>query len=58
MGEYEFDMEVTPKREEYMKNLLLRLWADQNNVNIKDMVVTVQKQSAKEFEDFSGNMQY
>ncbi len=47
MGEHELDMEVTPEREEYMKDLLLRLWADQNNASMKDMEVTVQKQPTK-----------
>ena len=33
----EFDMEVTKERAEYMKNLLVRLYADQIGMEVKSI---------------------
>ena len=37
----EFDMEVTPEREQYMKDLIVRLLAHQHGVDMKDVTVTI-----------------
>lgn len=43
MGNTELDMELTPKREAKIKETLLRLFADQNGWDYKDMEVTIKK---------------
>lgn len=37
----EYDMEVTPERAEFIKQHLLRLYADQIGVKVNDLIVTV-----------------
>lgn len=40
MQEKRFDMEVTPERADYMKRLLLRLYADQMGMDVVSVTVT------------------
>lgn len=40
MKEQQFDMEVTPERADYMKRLLLRLYADQMGMEVVSVTVT------------------
>lgn len=44
----EFDMEVTDERFEYMKNLLVRLYADQIGMNVKSIRVSPASEKTKE----------
>lgn len=39
MEEKQFDMEVTPERAEYMKKLLVRLYAHQIGAEVKSVTV-------------------
>lgn len=39
MKEQQFDMEVTPERADYMKRLLLRLYADQMGMEVVSVTV-------------------
>ena len=49
MDKQEFDMEVTPERKSYIKDLIVRLLAHQNGVNdMKDVTVTILSQPTKE----------
>ena len=47
MGQ-ELDMEVTPERVAYMKDLLLRLWVDQHGGSECTVTVTVSRRTADE----------
>lgn len=44
----EFDMEVTDERLEYMKNLLVRLYADQIGMEVKSIKVRPASEATKE----------
>lgn len=44
----EFDMEVTDERFNYMKNLLVTLFADQTNQEIKSIKVRPAEEKTKE----------
>ncbi|MDE5910246.1 MAG: hypothetical protein K2H52_16140 [Lachnospiraceae bacterium] len=44
----EFDMEVTDERFEYMKNLLVRLYADQIGMEVKSIKVRPVNETTKE----------
>lgn len=43
MEDEQLDMEVTPQREEHIKALLVKLLADQNDVDAKKVKITVVK---------------
>ncbi len=44
----EFDMEVTDERFDYMKNLLVRLYADQIGMDVKSIKVRPANKETKE----------
>lgn len=44
----EFDMEVTKERAEYMKNLLVRLYADQIGMEVKSIKIRPANENSKE----------
>lgn len=46
MNNPEYDMEVTPERAEYIKQHLLRLYADQLGLKVSDLIVTVLPQGS------------
>ncbi len=48
MGEEKYDMEVTPERAEYMKKLLVRLYAHQIGAEVES--ITVRPVGAKKAE--------